>query len=209
MWITCRGVRNCIVCKLCEPKMFFPSLGVIGCKTTEVLLYTFIYEITSSPISPDPLLCLLGFVKHCPDASLRLTAMLLVLARCRVSMCWGRRPAPRVALWLEDASPCQTLLSEFWYLLSARPRPIDIWGPLVSYLLNHDSQHPTSSPVPPRRPGGGGCRRRSMSRLFSAGVLLCSLWPPSYTHHASLCCIFHSVYDPMTRIVSWYYSYVL
>lgn len=108
-----------------------------------------ISEIVSSQVSPDPLLCLLGFVKFHPDATRRLTAMLLVLARRRVSMCWGRRLAPKATLWVEDTSRCQTLLTEFWDLLPTKYRPHDIWGPLVSYLSRQPSTPPT-----PSAPGG-------------------------------------------------------
>lgn len=64
--------------------------------------------------------------------------MLLVLARHRVAIHWGCKPAPLSKTWLADAAQCQMHFSEYWNLMPLASRPHNIWAPLATYLLQAD-----------------------------------------------------------------------
>lgn len=57
-----------------------------------------------------PLIGLLGYVKGVPPGSRKLVAMLLLLAKGRMAMVWGRRLAPKEKDWLQDAAYCSEQL---------------------------------------------------------------------------------------------------
>ncbi|KAJ1205245.1 hypothetical protein NDU88_000680 [Pleurodeles waltl] len=69
-----------------------------------------------------------------PPAQRKLVGMLLLLAKRRVAICWGRGRPPGVTDWLRDAVYCLEQLETFWELAPEGSRPRDIWAPLREYL---------------------------------------------------------------------------
>ncbi|KAJ1185339.1 hypothetical protein NDU88_002132 [Pleurodeles waltl] len=89
---------------------------------------------------PSPLLGLLGYVRDTPLSSRRLHALLLLFAKRRVAIHWGRRRVPAVRDWLADVTYGHTQLITFWELLPAASRPRDIWDPFVGWAREHQSR---------------------------------------------------------------------
>ncbi|KAJ1097830.1 hypothetical protein NDU88_002946 [Pleurodeles waltl] len=81
---------------------------------------------------PSPLLGLLGYG--------RLHALLLLFAKRRVAIHWGRRRVPAVGNWLADVTYGHTQLTTFWELMPAASRPRDIWDPFVSWAREQRSR---------------------------------------------------------------------
>ncbi|KAJ1128267.1 hypothetical protein NDU88_006646 [Pleurodeles waltl] len=93
-----------------------------------------ISEMIGQEISPSPVMALLGEMSGVQTAMRHLAGMMLLLAKRRVSICWGRIRSPRASDWLRDAAYCQEQLTNYWELMLAGSRPRDIWAPLRSYL---------------------------------------------------------------------------
>ncbi|KAJ1163451.1 hypothetical protein NDU88_003909 [Pleurodeles waltl] len=79
-------------------------------------------------------IALLGYMDEVQGPHRRLVGLLMLLAKRRVAMCWGRGRAPRRSDWLRDAAFCHDQLLVFWELMPEGSRPKDIWAPLNEYL---------------------------------------------------------------------------
>lgn len=97
-------------------------------------IFKTISDILMISIQPTALLGLLGYVKKIPMGVRKLIAMLLLLAKRRIAMTWGRLRPPLLKDWITDVTFCQEQLAAFWELMQVASRPKDIWGPFVNWL---------------------------------------------------------------------------
>lgn len=98
-----------------------------------VEIFAFINEILDLRLEPSPLLGLLGYTKNIPVESQCLVAMLL-LAKRRVAMSWGRARVPQTKSWIADVTYCQEQRNTFWELMPVASRRWDIWGPFQDWI---------------------------------------------------------------------------
>ncbi|KAJ1084294.1 hypothetical protein NDU88_004446 [Pleurodeles waltl] len=75
-----------------------------------------IEEVTGVALPLTPTMALLGIVDGWPIAMRRLVGLLLILAKRRVAVCWGRGRAQCESDWLRDAVLCQEQLTVYWEL---------------------------------------------------------------------------------------------
>ncbi|KAJ1162423.1 hypothetical protein NDU88_002891 [Pleurodeles waltl] len=93
-----------------------------------------IVEMIEVEVPLSPKIALLGYMDEVQGPHRRLVGLLMLLAKRRVAMCWGRGRAPRRSDWLRDAAFCHDQLLVFWELMPEGSRPKDIWAPLNEYL---------------------------------------------------------------------------
>ncbi|KAJ1104726.1 hypothetical protein NDU88_002135 [Pleurodeles waltl] len=103
-------------------------------------VFVLVNQIVGRSDVPSPLLGLLGYVRDTPPPSRKLHALLLLFAKRRVAIHWGRRRVPAVRDWLADVTYGHTQLTTFWELLPAASRPRDIWDPFASWAREHQNR---------------------------------------------------------------------
>ncbi|KAJ1114352.1 hypothetical protein NDU88_002590 [Pleurodeles waltl] len=103
-------------------------------------VFASVNQIVGRSDAPSPLLGLLGYVRDTPPEMRRLHALLLLFAKRRVAIHWGRPRVPAVRDWLADVTYGHTQLTTFWELTPAASRPRDIWDPFVCWAREQQSQ---------------------------------------------------------------------
>lgn len=97
-------------------------------------VFVTISNILTIDIQPTAKVGLLGYVKEVPVGVCKLLAMLLLLAKRRIAMTWGRSRLPLFKDWITDITFCQEQLVAFWELMPVASRSKGIWRRFVAWL---------------------------------------------------------------------------
>lgn len=99
-----------------------------------IAVFDKIHDILGTPNEPHPIIGLLGYVKDTKAMHRKLHALLLLMAKRRVSIHWGEKKVPTIKAWITDVTFCHTQLSTFWELMPAASKLKDKWEPFLDWL---------------------------------------------------------------------------
>lgn len=100
-------------------------------------------------IARSPLLALLGYVHDLPKSRRRFVAVALLLAKRELALKWTSKKTPTLKAWLLSMTFCNTISDAYAQLQPPASRPVDIWQPFLTNLLNEGEEKTASTPKPP------------------------------------------------------------
>ncbi|KAJ1117027.1 hypothetical protein NDU88_005228 [Pleurodeles waltl] len=91
-------------------------------------------EMVGLTLPRSPVFALLDYIMEIPPENRKLVGLLLLLAKRRAAMRWGRVLAPRFRDWLRDTVYCQEQFAVYWELMTPDASSRHVGSPLRTFL---------------------------------------------------------------------------